>query len=84
MIKVRRQHSIWRYVLDFYCKDLKLCIEIDWDNHFEEEAKEYDNIRSEYLESVWIEVIRFTNNDITKNIDWVLENLKIKISEKAL
>jgi len=78
-LKFRRQHSIWRYVLDFYCNELKIWIEIDWDNHFEENQKEYDEIRTEFLESSWIKIIRFTNNEIMSNIDWVLNKLKLEI-----
>lgn len=76
-LKFRRQHSVWRYILDFYCPELKLCIEIDWDNHFEENTKEYDSVRTEFLESSWIKVTRFTNKEIMENIEWVLEDLKI-------
>lgn len=79
-LKFRRQHSIWRYILDFYSIELKLCVEIDWDSHFEENAKEYDNVRTEFLESAWIKVIRFTNKEIVENIEWVLESLKNFIS----
>jgi len=78
-LKFRRQHSIWRYILDFYCPELKLCIEIDWDNHFENETIIYDKIRTEFLENAWIKVLRFTNKEIMEKIEWVLENLEKKI-----
>ena len=79
-LKFRRQYSIWRYVLDFYCHSLKLCFEIDGDSHFEEEALEYDKIRTEFLENARIKVIRFTNKEIMDNIDGVLETLMNKIN----
>lgn len=75
-VKFRRQHSVGRYILDFYCVDKKLCIEIDWESHFSEEAQEYDEIRTEYLESLWITVIRFTNDEVMNNIDGVLYKIK--------
>lgn len=78
-LKFRRQHSIWRYVLDFYCPELKLCVEIDWDNHFQDNQLKYDKLRTEFLDSSWIKVVRFTNIDIIENIDWVIENLEISI-----
>ncbi len=78
-LKFRRQHSIWRYVLDFYCNEFKLWVEIDWDNHFEENTIQYDKIRTEFLKSNWIKVVRFTNLDIMNNIEWVLIDLKNKI-----
>ncbi len=78
-LKFRRQHSIWRYILDFYCNELKIWIEIDWDNHFEENTNEYDKIRTEYLETAWVKVIRYTNKEIMENIKWVLFDLKNKL-----
>lgn len=81
-IKFRRQHSIWRYILDFYSSEIKLCIEIDWDSHFDEKWKNYDEIRTDFLESIWIKVIRFTNNEIIENIDWVMNNLETIINIK--
>ena len=74
-LKFRRQHSVWKYVLDFYCPELKLCVEIDGDNHFETQWIENDKIRTEYLNQAWIKVLRFTNKEITENIEWVLESL---------
>lgn len=72
-IKFRRQYSVWRYILDFYAPNKKLCIEIDGRNHFSEEWSEYDEIRTEYLESLWTQVLRFTNEEVMNNIDGVLE-----------
>ncbi|NUJ97378.1 endonuclease domain-containing protein [Candidatus Gracilibacteria bacterium] len=84
--KFRRQHSIGRYIMDFYCKELNLCIEIDGDNHFENEQKEYDEIRTEFLKTAGIKVCRFTNKEIMENSDGVLATLeeiidKIKLLE---
>ena len=73
-LKFRRQHSIWRYILDFYCPKLKLSIEVDWEIH--NERKEYDNIRTEYINAVWIKEIRFTNEEILKNIEETLKNIE--------
>jgi very-short-patch-repair endonuclease len=78
-LKFRRQHSIWNYILDFYCPEKKVCIEIDWDTHYEDKDKIYDEIRTRFLEKVWIKVIRFTNIEITKNIEWVMFELEKKI-----
>ena len=76
-IKWRRQFSAWNYILDFYSPELKICIEIDWDSH--SENIEYNNKRTNYLNELWIKVIRYTNWEIWNNIDWVLEDLKVKI-----
>ena len=76
--KFFRQYGIGEYIADFYCPKLKLVIEIDGESHFNDEAIEYDRIRTEYFNSLGIKVIRFTNTEVMKNIEGVL----IKILEK--
>jgi len=62
--KFRRQQGIAQYVVDFYCPDKKIAIEIDGVTHWTEEEQKRDQIRQEYLEALGIQVIRFTNDDI--------------------
>jgi very-short-patch-repair endonuclease len=69
--KFRRQYSVDQYVLDFYCPQLKLAIEIDGESHFHGSAEEYDKHRQEYIESFGIRFLRFTNDDVCTNIDGV-------------
>ncbi len=78
-LKFRRQHSIWRYIIDFYCAEIKIWIEIDWSIHFKSKQIEYDLLRTEYLNKVWIKIIRYTNKEINENIDNVLKNLQSRI-----
>ena len=59
--KFRRQYSVSSYVLDFYCPDAKLAIEIDGDSHFQEDAAEYDGKRQTAIEQLGIRFLRFTN-----------------------
>lgn len=70
--KFKRQYSIGRYVVDFYCAEHHLAIEIDGDSHYTTEAQEYDADRTEYLHACGIRVVRFTNADVMKNIDGVV------------
>lgn len=70
--KFRRQHPIDFFIIDFYCADAKLLIEIDGDSHSTKEQQEYDNARTEYLEALGYKVIRFTNNDVRYNINSVV------------
>lgn len=58
---------------------LKLIIEIDWESHFIENWIEYDKERTDILNWLWLKVIRYKNDEIMKNIKWVLEDLKNKI-----
>jgi very-short-patch-repair endonuclease len=70
--KFRRQHSIGGYIVDFYCPTKKLVIEIDGSQHFEKENKEYDKIRTDYLDGLDIKVLRFDNAEINTNLDGVI------------
>lgn len=68
--KFRRQHSIGRFITDFYCSEKKLVIELDGSQHLDN--TEYDKERTDYFESLEIKVLRFWNNDINKNIEGVV------------
>lgn|SRR3989338_586047 len=74
--KFRRQHSVGNYILDFYCPQYKLALEIDGAVHDSKEAYEYDQLRTDYLEQQGVTVIRFTNTEIMHNLDGVLAGIK--------
>ncbi|AQM67644.1 hypothetical protein Vca1114GL_01127 [Vibrio campbellii] len=74
-VKFRRQHGIGRYIVDFYCAELNLVIEIDGDSHFSDEGKEKDTIRDSFMETLGIKVLRFTNEEVMKQTESVLERL---------
>ena len=74
-----RQIPIDRYILDFYCKDLQLAIEVDGSIHFEEGYEEKDNQRQTRLESLGVTVIRFSNTDVKNNLSLILDELKGQI-----
>ena len=76
--KFLRQHPIAHYIPDFYCRELKLIIEIDGDSHSSQE--EYDNQRTSYFEFRNLKVLRFTNRDVLYNIKGVEEVLLQEIS----
>jgi very-short-patch-repair endonuclease len=73
--KFRRQFSIGRYVLDFYCPKIKLGIEIDGESHFTKEAQGNDKIRQEVIENFGVKLLRFTNEEVMKNIDGVISEI---------
>jgi very-short-patch-repair endonuclease len=75
-LRFRRQYGIGNYIADFYCPDLLLVIEIDGGQHLDDEAVEYDKIREEYMLSVGIKTIRFSNKDVKENIDGIMDYLK--------
>ncbi len=75
-VKFRRQHGIGNFIVDFYCPSMKLIIEIDGHSHFTAEAQHADQLRDCYLESLNLTVLRFTNLQITSEIDAVLASIK--------
>ncbi|MFH1335220.1 MAG: endonuclease domain-containing protein [Candidatus Zixiibacteriota bacterium] len=79
--KFRRQFSVGSYVVDFYCPELKLAIEIDGASHFKEGAEDYDHNRQESIEQLGISFLRFTNSDIYKNLNGVLQSIGDKIQK---
>jgi very-short-patch-repair endonuclease len=74
--KFRRQHSIGQYVVDFYCPEERLAVELDGLGHFTESGLEYDKKRTEYIEDKQITVIRFENQEVLYNMDGVLEEIR--------
>jgi len=74
-IKFRRQHPIYRFILDFFCYQQRLVIEIDGGHHVEAEQHAYDQARTAWLEGRGLRVIRFTNRDIEANIEGVLQEI---------
>ena len=71
--KFRRQHPIERFIIDFYCDETKLCIEIDGDSHAEQ--TEYDRARTAYLNELGYTVIRFTNGEAFNQCEAVLQHI---------
>ena len=71
-IKFRRQHPIGIYIVDFYCHELSLVVEIDGEIHNNPENKESDLIRTGELLNLGIKVIRFSNDQVIYNPDQVL------------
>lgn len=66
--KFRRQFGIGKYIVDFYCPELKLAIEIDGATHCTDKEIEHDKIRQAYIESLGIKIIRYSNIDIKESI----------------
>src|SRR5688572_26948580 len=66
-----RQRSIDNYIVDFFCKELKLVIETDGISHTWEGAEEKDKKRTKELEALGYKVLRFDDNDVMKDIDFV-------------
>ena len=82
--KFRRQYSVDAFVLDFYCPELKLAIEVDGATHSTDEEIEYDKRRQSKIESLNIKFLRFINPEIYEEMHNVLEKIKMKIEELSV
>ena len=81
--KFVRQYSVGPYILDFYCPKLRLAIELDGSQHSERDAILYDKDRNDYLDAVYIKVLRFWNMEITKNIKGSIDKILQEILKVA-
>ena len=77
--KFRRQQPIGNYVVDFFCSELNLIIELDGGQHNEIQNIEYDKKRTEFLNNNGYRVLRIWNNDIDNNIEGVIEYIKMNL-----
>ena len=78
-LKFRRQHPLDKFIVDFYCNERKLVIELDGSVHDKKINKEYDDARTAMLAGLNIIVLRFKNEDVTNNLKEVIR----KISDAA-
>lgn len=76
-----RQKPIAGYILDFYCPKLKLCIEIDGESH--EWVGDYDEKRDFLLKSLWIKTIRYKDDSVLHNLEWVWLDIEYIVTERS-
>ncbi|MEG0131757.1 MAG: endonuclease domain-containing protein [Acinetobacter sp.] len=74
-LKFRRQHVIAPYIVDFYCHEIGLVIELDGSQHGTVDAIGYDAERTKFLEALDLKVVRYWNHDVLGNIEAVLVDL---------
>jgi very-short-patch-repair endonuclease len=77
-VRFRRQHPIDFFIADFYCHEVRLVVEIDGEIH--NHQREYDDGRSAEMERYFIQVIRFTNSEIEKNIEDVVRRIENEVN----
>ncbi len=71
-LQFHRQKPLGNYVVDFYCPLVRLVIEIDGSQHYQPDGMQSDAIRDDYLKSLGLSVLRFSNIDVLSNMDGVL------------
>ena len=77
--KFRRQFPVGGYILDFYCHDARLAVELDGGGHNEEEQRRYDEERTKVIQAANIRIVRFWNNDLFNSLEEVLEELHAQL-----
>ena len=83
-LKFFRQYSVGPYILDFYCPEKKLAVELDGGQHNLPDGREYDAERTAFLNGHGIVVVRFWNNEVLQEIEGVLERLTQRLTPPSL
>src|SRR5262245_52801173 len=82
-LKFRRQSSVGPYIVDFFCPEKRVVVELDGARHFGPAAGDYDDRRTRYLEERGIKVIRFENRRLYKDLEGVLEEIRRMVNERG-
>lgn len=83
-VRFRRQRPIGPYIVDFYCAELGLVVEVDGESHYTPEGQMHDAERDAYLRRLGLRVLRFSNLDVHANpsgVVWAIERLLPKPKE---
>ena len=83
-LKLRRQHRIGQYIVDFYCHSKRIVIELDGSHHAGPKQDKYEHERTEYLRSKNLRVLRYWNGEVLNNKERVLEDIRNCLSEQVL
>ena len=79
----RRQYGVGPYILDFYCHELRLGIELDGDGHYSPDGLEHDRQRSDYLyREHGIRILRYENEDVFRNMSVVVRQIQTAVSQR--
>ena len=81
-VRFLRQKVIDNYIVDFYCHEAKLAIELDGSQHFTPEGHTHDEARTAAIETVGVEVLRFTNRDIDSEFKAVCTKIDAAVHER--
>ena len=81
-VKVYRQRSIDRFIVDFYCSPARLAIELDGGQHYTPEGQAYDAERTVILAGYGVAVLRFSNSEVEQNFTGVCQTIDQRIKER--
>jgi very-short-patch-repair endonuclease len=80
--KFRRQYSVGTYVVDFYCAELRLAIEVDGDSHYKDGTLARDQAREAFIRSFGIDFLRFRNVEVFEQLSDVLDAIARRVLEE--
>ena len=82
-LRFRRQVTVGNYIMDFYCAAAKLAVELDGSQHYEQQHQTYDMLRTVYLNSMGIQVLRFSNLDVLRDLSGVCQRIDAAVLERV-
>ena len=82
--RVLRQRPIDNFIVDFFCAQLKLVIEVDGESYFTDEGRDYDWERTQILEGYGLKVLRFTNDEVLQDWEGVCRQIEEEIPPTPL
>jgi very-short-patch-repair endonuclease len=82
--KFTRQYGVGPYILDFFCREKRLAIELDGKHHGKGEQKEYDEERTRYLQDLNICVLRFWNKEVFEDTESVCKKIQQQLERKGI
>ena len=82
-LRFRKQYVIGNYIVDFYCHQAKLVVELDGSQHCSPGEMEYDKMRTAYLQNLGLQVLRFSNLDVIRRFRGVCEAIDMTAKERA-
>jgi len=82
-VTVNRQKVIGNYIVDFYCAEKKIIIELDGSQHYEDKGKENDKIRDSFLKNCGFKVLRYSNLDVNKNFSGICTDILNHLSTSS-
>ena len=82
-VQFKRQYSLGTYIVDFYCYQAMLVIELDGSQHYEPAAMEYDAKRTTFLQEQGLSVMRISNADVMKNFRGVCEEIDRTVKQRV-
>ena len=81
--RFHRQYVIGNYIADFYCHQAKIVVELDGSQHCDPGKMEYDQNRTQYLQSQGLQVLRFSNLDVMRKFQSVCEMIDMTVKERT-